>query len=69
EITFQDIKQPDWRQMPGAFKITLASQYCQTDAIDYIWIDTYCIDTTSSAELSEAIKSMYSCIVLRCFLD
>ncbi|KAH6714783.1 hypothetical protein BKA61DRAFT_605832 [Leptodontidium sp. MPI-SDFR-AT-0119] len=55
--------------MPGAFKITLASQYCQMDAIDYIWIDTYCIDTTSSAELSEAIKSMYSCIVLRCFLD
>ncbi|PVH71277.1 hypothetical protein DL98DRAFT_615662 [Cadophora sp. DSE1049] len=55
--------------MPGAFKITLASQYCQTDAIDYIWIDIYCINKTSSAELSEAIKSIYSCIVLRGLLD
>lgn len=25
----------------------------------YVWIDTCCIDTTSSAELSEAINSMY----------
>src|SRR6187402_1883263 len=26
---------------------------------DYMWIDTCCIDKTSSAELSEAINSMY----------
>lgn len=26
----------------------------------YIWIDTCCIDKTSSAELSEAINSMYA---------
>ncbi|KAK0712058.1 hypothetical protein B0H67DRAFT_518816 [Lasiosphaeris hirsuta] len=26
---------------------------------DYVWIDTCCIDKTSSAELSEAINSMY----------
>ncbi|KAE9378240.1 HET-domain-containing protein [Stipitochalara longipes BDJ] len=27
--------------------------------VDYIWIDTCCIDKSSSAELSEAINSMY----------
>ena len=29
------------------------------DGFDYIWIDTCCIDKTSSAELSEALNSMY----------
>ncbi|KAI1274341.1 hypothetical protein F5Y07DRAFT_401423 [Xylaria sp. FL0933] len=32
----------------------------QQDGLDYIWIDTICIDKTSSAELSEAINSMFS---------
>jgi hypothetical protein len=27
--------------------------------LDYVWIDTCCIDKSSSAELSEAINSMY----------
>ncbi|KXX80337.1 Vegetative incompatibility protein HET-E-1 [Madurella mycetomatis] len=30
------------------------------DALDYAWVDTCCIDKTSSAELSEAINSMYA---------
>lgn len=29
------------------------------DGMGYIWIDTRCIDKSSSAELSEAIKSMF----------
>jgi hypothetical protein len=29
------------------------------DQLDYIWIDTCCIDKTSSAELQEAINSMF----------
>ncbi|KAK4443821.1 HET-domain-containing protein [Podospora aff. communis PSN243] len=29
------------------------------DGYDHVWIDTVCIDKTSSAELSEAINSMY----------
>ncbi|KAH9866317.1 hypothetical protein J1614_008883 [Plenodomus biglobosus] len=29
------------------------------DKLDYVWIDTCCIDKSSSAELSEAINSMY----------
>lgn len=30
-----------------------------SDGFDYVWVDTCCIDKTSSAELSEAINSMY----------
>lgn len=29
------------------------------DGLDYVWIDSCCIDKSSSAELSEAINSMY----------
>ena len=31
----------------------------ERDKTEYVWIDTCCIDQTSSAELSEAINSMY----------
>ena len=29
------------------------------DALDFLWVDTFCIDKRSSAELQEAISSMY----------
>ncbi|KAK0611748.1 hypothetical protein B0T14DRAFT_540758 [Immersiella caudata] len=29
---------------------------------DWVWIDTCCIDKTSSAELSESINSMFACV-------
>ena len=60
EVTFQDINGPHWRQMTGAIKIELAAAYCYKNNYDYIWIDTCCIDKTSSAELLEAINSMCS---------
>ncbi|KAF2438834.1 HET-domain-containing protein [Karstenula rhodostoma CBS 690.94] len=34
--------------------------YHKDDGIRYVWIDTCCIDKGSSAELSEAINSMYN---------
>jgi hypothetical protein len=30
-----------------------------SDGLQYIWVDTCCIDKSSSAELSEAINSMF----------
>ncbi|KAI0639265.1 hypothetical protein C8Q77DRAFT_1204784 [Trametes polyzona] len=33
--------------------------YAEADGYDWLWVDTCCIDKTSSAELSEAINSMY----------
>lgn len=48
------------RPMTGFRKIELACQQALDDGYCYIWIDTCCIDKSSSAELSEAINSMYA---------
>ncbi|THU97969.1 HET-domain-containing protein, partial [Dendrothele bispora CBS 962.96] len=40
-------------------KIWNACKYVQRYKFEWIWIDTCCIDKTSSAELSEALNSMY----------
>ena len=43
----------------GFWKITKACQQALDDGIAYVWVDTCCIDKSSSAELSEAINSMF----------
>lgn len=40
-------------------KIRACCMYAEADGYEWLWIDTCCIDKTSSAELSEAINSMY----------
>ncbi|KAL8388029.1 hypothetical protein RB595_009504 [Gaeumannomyces hyphopodioides] len=44
----------------GYQKIQRAAALARGDKHKYIWIDTCCIDKASSAELSEAINSMFS---------
>ena len=41
-------------------KIRDACAFARANGYRYIWIDSCCIDKTSSAELSEAINSMYT---------
>ncbi|KAM5546117.1 hypothetical protein V8D89_000243 [Ganoderma adspersum] len=41
-------------------KILKACDIARRDGFRYIWIDSSCIDKTSSAELSEAINSMFN---------
>ncbi len=41
-------------------KIRGACAQALKDGLEYIWIDTNCIDKTSSAELSETINSMFA---------
>lgn len=43
----------------GYLKITASCKQAERDGWEYVWIDTCCIDKTSSAELSEAINSMF----------
>ncbi|KAK2776372.1 het domain-containing protein [Colletotrichum kahawae] len=43
----------------GFLKVERAAKQALSHRYDYIWIDTCCIDKSSSAELSEAINSMY----------
>ncbi|KAI0555731.1 HET-domain-containing protein [Xylaria curta] len=44
----------------GYWKILKTCLEARKDGLDYLWVDTNCIDKTSSAELSEAINSMYA---------
>ncbi|KAF8855922.1 hypothetical protein BDZ45DRAFT_705866 [Acephala macrosclerotiorum] len=61
EVSFQemsvDIERPSTK--PGVQKIKNCCELALSDGFQYMWIDTCCIDKTSSAELSEAINSMY----------
>jgi hypothetical protein len=49
----------DITKRPGYLKIASAAREARKHELDYLWVDTCCIDKTSSAELSEAINSMY----------
>ncbi|THU87814.1 HET-domain-containing protein [Dendrothele bispora CBS 962.96] len=60
EVTFQDIQNLDVaKTKTGWSKVQKACAYVRKYKFDWIWIDTCCIDKSSSAELSEALNSMY----------
>ncbi|KAI1841676.1 hypothetical protein JX266_012141 [Neoarthrinium moseri] len=44
----------------GYDKITAACFLASSQGLSYLWVDTNCIDKTSSAELTEAINSMFN---------
>ena len=47
-------------QKKGYAKVKDAAALADQDGFKYIWVDACCIDKTSSAELQEAINSMFS---------
>lgn len=59
EVTYQDIMNGNARAKEGYTKIEKTCKLAITMNLSYVWVDTCCIDKTSSAELSEAINSMY----------
>lgn len=60
EVTFAQIQQPEaCVGMAGYAKVVFLCEQAAKEGFEYAWIDTCCIDKTSSAELSEAINSMF----------
>jgi len=59
EVTLQDLLSGKAPTKKGYAKLTGCCKKAKDDGFAYCWIDTCCIDKTSSAELSEAINSMY----------
>jgi hypothetical protein len=61
EVTFQDFLEDRNRlqQLRGYKKIISCCRLASDDGYQYLWVDTCCINKNSSAELSEAINSMY----------
>ncbi|KAL1866038.1 hypothetical protein Daus18300_006939 [Diaporthe australafricana] len=62
EISYRDFLDlnPAWITKSGFQKVQGACRIARKDGVEWIWIDTNCIDKSSSAELSEAINSMYA---------
>jgi hypothetical protein len=62
EVSFADFTrdQSAAQAKRGFRKIDLACRQALEDGWQYAWVDTCCIDKSSSAELSEAINSMFS---------
>lgn len=58
EVTFQDIQQPDYKVT--SIKILGCCAQALKDGLEWVWVDSCCIDKSSSAELSEAINSMFN---------
>ncbi|KAK7462402.1 hypothetical protein VKT23_008001 [Stygiomarasmius scandens] len=60
EVTFQDIRATFVaKRKAGWSKVKNACAYALKHEFEWIWIDSCCIDKSSSAGLSEAINSMY----------
>ena len=60
EVIFQDMTSPTSLAKKGYEKIKSACWLTLDHGLDYLWVDTCCIDKGSSSELGEAINSMYS---------
>lgn len=60
EVSFQDVVGKQVNRKSGGYgKIEFCAKTAKKDGIEHFWIDTCAIDKSSSAELSEAITSMF----------
>ncbi|KIN07133.1 hypothetical protein OIDMADRAFT_174150 [Oidiodendron maius Zn] len=59
EVNFQDLIDSTGKSKDGYRKIRFCGEQARRDGLQYFWVDTCCIDKSSSAELAEAINSMF----------
>ncbi|KAM3499166.1 hypothetical protein MY10362_007547 [Beauveria mimosiformis] len=60
EVSYLDkAKDASFKSKEGFRKIAASCRLAAAEGISYVWVDTCCIDQTSSAELTEALNSMY----------
>jgi hypothetical protein len=60
EVLFSDMQNGTAHTKKGFDKVVKCCELAAAKRHNYLWIDTCCIDKSSSAELSEAINSMFS---------
>lgn len=59
EVTFKDLENSVGQRKSGYNKLIFCGKQAAKDDLQFFWVDTCCIDKSSSAELSEAINSMF----------
>jgi hypothetical protein len=59
ELTSRDLVAGSGQETAGWPKLAFCATIAASDDLRYCWLDTCCIDKTSSAELTEAINSIF----------
>ncbi|KAI9773494.1 MAG: hypothetical protein M1839_002076 [Geoglossum umbratile] len=59
EVTFKDLTDCTSKSKAGYGKIQFCGEQAKRNSLRYFWVDTCCIDKSSSTELAEAINSMF----------
>jgi hypothetical protein len=59
EVSYDEMRVGTARGKESFHKIEMACKLASGDGLAYVWVDTCCIDKSSSAELTEAINSMF----------
>jgi hypothetical protein len=59
EVVFDEIVNNKGRNKAGYGKILFCAQQAAADGLQYCWVDSCCINKSNSAELTEAINSMF----------
>ncbi|KAK5954961.1 maturation of 5S rRNA [Knufia fluminis] len=60
KVNFDEFQSGRSRDKQGFWKIQQCCKQAKGEGLRYAWVDTCCIDKRSSAELSEAINSMFN---------
>ncbi|KAF2845553.1 hypothetical protein T440DRAFT_460188 [Plenodomus tracheiphilus IPT5] len=60
EVSYRDLVEGCGKNRLGYSKLLFCGRRAAHDGLQYFWVDTCCIDKSSSAELSEAINSMFA---------
>jgi hypothetical protein len=59
EVTFHEVAAGLGQHKSGYRKLVFCGTQALQDGLSFFWVDTCCIDKSSSAELTEAINSMF----------
>jgi len=59
EVTYNELVAGTGKHKTGYAKIRFCGAQAATDGLEYFWVDTCCIDKSTSEELSTAINSMF----------
>jgi hypothetical protein len=59
EVSFRDLQEGTGKEKKGHRKLAFCAKQAANDGLEFFWVDTCCIDKSSSSELSEAINSMF----------
>ncbi|KAM0421006.1 hypothetical protein ACHAPT_011249 [Fusarium lateritium] len=60
EVSFEDMLAGGYENKKGYAKLLGCCKQARRDGLHHVWADTCCINKSSSAELSEAITSMFA---------